>query len=147
MARSMPGAWVRVAPRLQASLEILDIFSLRPHEQVQKALLEKTMREIVEEGRLHLPVLVEREHRVILDGHHRYEALRRLGCRRVPCYVVDYASEEIRLTTWPGATVDRVSKEEVVDHGMRGQLFPPKTTRHLLNETLPESPVALKDLM
>src|SRR3990170_3501041 len=102
MPRPMPGAWVRVAPRLQASLEILDIFSLRPHEQVQKALLEKTMREIVEEG---------------------------------------------RLTTWPGATVDRVSKEEVVDHGMRGQLFPPKTTRHLLNETLPESPVALKDLM
>ncbi len=143
----MPGVWAREALWLRASLEILDIFSLRPHEQVQRALLEKTMREIAEEGRLRLPVLVEREHHVILDGHHRYEALKRLGCRRIPCYVVDYRSEEIGLTTWPEATLDHVSKEEVVEHGMKGQLFPPKTTRHLLKDRLPESPVLLRDLM
>src|SRR4030067_1186476 len=102
MPRPMPGAWVRVAPRLQASLEILDIFSLRPHEQVQKALLEKTMREIVEEGRLRLPALVEREHRVILDGHHRYEALRRLGRPRGPRYVGGFASGGVPLPPWAG---------------------------------------------
>ena len=33
-------------------------------------------------------------------------ALRRLGCRRIPAYVVDYASEEIALTTWPGASTE-----------------------------------------
>ena len=74
-------------------------------------------------------------------------ALRRLGCRRIPAYVVDYASEEIALTTWPGAIVARVTKAEVVAHGVKGDLFPPKTTRHLLKEKLPESPVRLKDLM
>ena len=66
---------------------------------------------------------------------------------RIPAYVVDYSSEEISLTTWPGAIVATVTKKEVVDHGVRGDLFPPKTTRHILKEKVPESPVPLKDLM
>ncbi len=144
--RPMPGVRAREEPRLRASLEILDIFSLRPHERTQLSLLRRTVREIVREGRIRLPVLVEREHLVILDGHHRYEALKRIGCRKIPCYVVDYDSKEIGLTTWPGAVVDRVTKEEVVEHGLLGQLFPPKTTRHLY-EPFPESPIPLRDLM
>jgi hypothetical protein len=126
---------------------ILDIRDVRPHEQTRPELLAELLAEIRRDGELRVPVLVEREHHVILDGHHRWEALRQLGCKRIPAYVVDYASEEISLTTWPGAIVATVTKEEVVDHGLRGNLFPPKTTRHLLSVKLPESPVPLKDLM
>jgi hypothetical protein len=135
------------ALRLRASLEVLDIRVPKPHEQTRPELLSELLEEIARDGVLKVPVLVEREHHVILDGHHRWEALRRLGCRRIPAYVVDYASEEISLTTWPGATVATVTKGEVVAHGVKGDLFPPKTTRHLLKEKLPESPVPLKDLM
>ena len=132
---------------MKASLVVLDIRVLRPHEQTRPELLAQLVAEIERDGVLKIPVLVEREHHVILDGHHRWEALRRLGCRRIPAYVVDYSSEEISLTTWPGAIVATVTKEQVVDHGVRGDLFPPKTTRHLLAVKLPESPVPLKDLM
>jgi hypothetical protein len=135
------------ALRLRASLEVLDIRIPKPHEQTRPELLSELLEEIARDGVLKLPVLVERKHHVILDGHHRWEALRRLGCRRIPAYVVDYASEEISLTTWPGAIVATVTKAEVVAHGVTGDLFPPKTTRHLLKEKLPESPVPLKDLM
>ena len=133
--------------RVRASLVILDIRDVRPHEQTRPELLASLLAEIRRDGELKVPVLVEREHHVILDGHHRWEALRRLGCKRIPAYVVDYASEEISLTTWPGAIVATVTKEDVVAHGVRGDLFPPKTTRHLLAVKLPESPVPLKDLM
>jgi len=132
---------------MKASLVVLDIRVLRPHEQTRPELLAQLLAEIERDGVLKIPVLVEREHHVILDGHHRWEALRRLGCRRIPAYVVDYSSEEISLTTWPGAIVATITKEQVVDHGVRGDLFPPKTTRHLLKEKVPESPVPLKDLM
>jgi hypothetical protein len=135
------------ALRLRASLEVLDIRVPKPHEQTRPELLSELLEEIARDGVLKVPVLVEREHHVILDGHHRWEALRRLGCRRIPAYLVDYASEEISLTTWPGAIVATVTKAEVVAHGVKGDLFPPKTTRHLLKEKLPESPVPLKDLM
>ena len=142
----MPGVGAEEL-RVRVVLEVLEIDVLRPHERTRDELLAQLTEEIRRDGVLKLPVLVEREHHVILDGHHRYEALRRLGCRRIPAYVVDYASEEIALTTWPGAIVARVTKAEVVTHGVKGDLFPPKTTRHLLKEKLPESPVRLKDLM
>ena len=132
---------------MRATLVVLDITVPRPHERTRPDLLAQLVEEIARDGVLKVPVLVEREHHVILDGHHRWEALRRLGCRRIPAYVVDYASEEISLTTWPGAIVATVTKEEVVAHGVAGDLFPPKTTRHLLKEKLPVSPVPLKDLM
>ena len=131
---------------MRAVLEILEIDDLRPHERTREELLATLLAEIERDGVLKLPVLVERAHHVILDGHHRYEALRRLGCRRIPAYVVDYESEEIALATWPGAVVAHVTKAEVVAHGVEGDLFPPKTTRHLLKEKLPESPVRLRDL-
>ncbi len=132
---------------MRASLEVLDIRIPKPHEQTRPELLSQLTDEIERDGVLKVPVLLEREHYVILDGHHRWEALRRLGCKRIPAYVVDYSSEEISVTTWPGAIVATVTKEEVVARGVRGDLFPPKTTRHLLKEKLPESPVPLKDLM
>ena len=143
----MPRARASVAPRLRVTLAILDIEVLRPHERTREELLSQLRAEIERDGVLRLPILVEREHHVILDGHHRYAALRLLGCRRIPVYLVDYASDEIGLTTWPGAIVATVTKEEVISRGVRGDPFPPKTTRHLLKEKLPESPVPLKDLM
>jgi len=131
---------------VKPTLELLDIRELRPHERTRHDLLEKLTRIIRRDGRLKLPILVERSHHVILDGHHRYEALRALGCVRVPSYVVDYSSADIGLTTWPGAIVDHVTKEEVIERGRTGNLFPPKTTRHILKVRLAEAPYELTDL-
>ena len=89
---------------------------------------------------------MESSHGVILDGHHRFAALKDLGCRRVPVYLVDYEDDGVTLTTWPGAIVASVTKEEVVDRGVRGDLFPPKTTRHLLSKGLEDVRVLLDDL-
>jgi len=84
---------------------------------------------------------------VILDGHHRFEALRLLGCRRVPAYVIDYFSDIVDLTLWPDATVKEVTKEEVIRRGLAGELFPPKTTRHILRVPLEDAFTDLEDLM
>ena len=132
---------------MNPSLELLDIDELRPHERTRPDLLNALIAEIKRDGKLKLPILVERSHHVILDGHHRHEALRALGCVRVPSYVVDYFSEEVGVTTWPDASVDHVTKEEVLERGRTGNLLPPKTTRHLVKVKLEESPVSLRDLM
>ena len=91
--------------------------------------------------------MVERSQYTILDGHHRWEALRKLNCRRIPVYLVNYDSNEVTLTTWPGATPSFVRKEEVLDHARRGVLFPPKTTRHVFSFELPNRPVKLEELL
>ena len=130
----------------QVRFAVIELSRLRPHEQFREELLRRLLDRIRIDGVVRKPVLVEAEHLVILDGHHRVEALRLLGCKRVPVYLVDYDDGSIGLTTWPGAVVPTVTKAEVVDHGLRGDLFPPKTTRHLVTVSLDEVRVPLDDL-
>src|SRR5205809_93634 len=94
------------------------------------ALLEQLMDQIRKDGYLRRPVLVADGELVILDGHHRVEAIRALGARRIPAYLIDYFSDIVRLSTWPDAEVSVVTKEDVIRRGRTGDLFPPKTSRH-----------------
>lgn len=133
--------------RIAARFELLDIDLLHCHEEIQPPLLERVMREIKEDGFVKKPILVADKVWVILDGHHRFEALRRLGCRRVPAYVIDYFSDVIDLSLWPTAKVKQVRKEDVVERGRAGLLYTPKTTRHTVKIHLPEVFTDLEDLM
>lgn len=130
-----------------ARFELLDVRLLRMHEQLQPDLLERTTEEIKEAGYLKRPILVADGHFVVLDGHHRFAALRGLGCRRIPCYVIDYFSDVVDLKTWPNAIVKEVRKEEVIRRGLEDDPFPPKTTRHILKIALPDVFTDLEDLM
>lgn len=143
MARAGFAAKERVAARF----ELLDIDLLHCHEEIRPELLEQILEEIREDGYVKKPILVADKAWVILDGHHRYEALRRLGCRRVPCYVIDYFSEVIDLSLWPTARVKDVRKQDVVERGRAGLLYTPKTTRHTVKIQLPDIFTDLEDLM
>lgn len=142
----MPSSMAARGAATQLRYAIVDIVKLRPHESVGPDLLARLVAAIRADGFLRRPIIVEDESYVILDGHHRYEALRRLGCVRVPVYLVDYADPAIGLTTWPRAIVKTVTKAEVLDRGRRGDLFPPKTTRHLIPEEPDELHVLLAEL-
>lgn len=98
---------------------------LLDHEEVEPARVEKLAQVLRQRGRVP-PILVERHHRVVLDGHHRKAALQALGLRKIPCCLVPY--DRIGLSSRRGLSV---RKEEVIQRALTGQKFPPKTTRHL----------------
>ncbi|MFA5895526.1 MAG: ParB N-terminal domain-containing protein [Thermoplasmata archaeon] len=143
----MGRAGVAMRTKPGARFELLDVGLLHCHEQIQPDLLERTMDEIREDGYVKRPILVAGEHFVILDGHHRFAALKALGCRRIPAYVIDYFSDIIDLKTWPDAVVQEVRKDEVIRRGLANDPFPPKTTRHILKIKLPDVFTDLEDLM
>lgn len=125
-------------------LALIDLNELLRHEEVVPQHVLELIRDIAVDGELHQPVVIDRHSLVILDGHHRAEALRRLGCALVPAYLVDYESPLIAVETRrPGIVV---TKETVVATGLSGRLFPPKTTRHLLPGMPPRQPVSLTRL-
>lgn len=132
---------------MQVRYELVDAARLKSHEEIRPELLEKLVQEIKTDGYLRKPVLVEDRYFVILDGHHRFEALKELGCKRIPCYVVDYFDEAIYLTTWPGARHTNVKKEDVLKMAADGKLYPPKTTRHIVSIELRETKVNLSELL
>jgi hypothetical protein len=139
------GPAVRSTPTVR--FEFVEIERLHGHERIQPPLLERLTAEIKRDGYLKRPILVANGDLVILDGHHRLEALRALGCRCVPTYLVDYFSDIVHVTTWPHAVVGHVTKEEVIRRGLADDRFPPKTTRHTVLVGLDDRPTDLEDLM
>ena len=159
----------------------MDPKELTPHEDVFVEVLRKRLHEILTSTRIY-PIIVEKDHRVILDGHHRWYATLELGIR-VPAYVVSYS--EIGLDSWSLNVVpdfivqsgdaicigmeacsdDKFSfywslhaeltrngvdplaikgvsgklklptldKDEVIKAAKEGLVYPPKTTRHIIN--------------
>ena len=143
MSRPNPSA--RMTPTVRFAL--VDLSQLHGHEQIRATLLEELTEQIKRDGYLKRPILVADRHFVVLDGHHRLEAVRLLGCNRIPAYLVDYKSDIVNLGTWPEAIVSTVTKDEVIRRGLTGDRFPPKTTRHTVTIPLEDRPTDLEDLM
>jgi L-serine kinase (ADP) len=109
--------------------KLVPVRSLHPHEQVDEADVKRLVQEIRNLGLVREPIWVARDNGVILNGHHRYAALRKLGVRRVPAWEVDYFDPAMELLRWtPGPPLD---KSDVVLRAHARSLFPPKTSRHV----------------
>lgn len=119
-------------------------WELLPHEKVEISSVELVMKIISRERALRVPVLVEAKHGIILDGHHRFEAIRKMGASYVPVFIVDYDSEDISV--FPRRKDVYVSKQEVVRRALRGELYPFKSTRHVLKGGIPCSIIYLEEI-
>lgn len=124
----------------------LDPRVLHPHEHVDVARAREVLDQIERERLFHPPILVDRESRVILDGHHRWWASLELGCRIVPCCLIDYRHNRFIRVVSRRRDVE-VTKDTVVLVGLSGAVYPPKTTRHVYTFPPGISPVRLDDLL
>ncbi|GAB6148246.1 ParB N-terminal domain-containing protein [Stetteria hydrogenophila] len=128
----------------RARLGLAPLARLRVHEQVIESHVLELVREILESGVVIRPILVDSKTMVILDGHHRVEALRRLGRRLAPAVLVDYDDECVTVSSWrPGW---RVTKELVRMAGLTGRLLPPRTSRHRVCFDIPHVNYPLEKL-
>jgi ParB-like chromosome segregation protein Spo0J len=118
---------------------------LRPHEDIDAERLDLLVEEIRAAGAFYPPILVDRDSRVILDGHHRRRASARLGFVVVPCYCVDYFDDPTIRVMSRRPEIE-VTKQSVIDTALAGRTYPRKTTRHMYD--LPEwlEPVPLDRL-
>jgi hypothetical protein len=136
----------------QSNVEVvfLPIDSLRLHEKGLRQYFEAMRREILADGCLKYPVIADRDSRVILDGAHRWLALKSLGCQKIPTLLVDVNQKPgVRVGTRRIHRYNGNSKvpiQEVISAGLKGQLMGPRSTRHffpfskfqLINRSLSE---------
>ena len=128
-------------------IEILDISSLRGHEEVIPSNLESRTAKLLKRG-FYKPIIADRSSLVILDGHHKWTAARDLGLARVPVLLVGYLVDGgVEVDVWPDCGKDSITKQEVLEMGMSGDLFPPKTSRHTLPFNIPSISIPLSDLI
>ena len=121
---------------------------LRPHEQVIQKKVDQLERMTIRWDAYTKPLLVDGATGTILDGHHRFEIAKRLDLQCLPCVVVDYLDDDsITLLLWPNSDRKGITKDDVIQAGLSGDLMPPKTSRHLLSDDLPPISVPLSRLM
>jgi len=127
--------------------ELVPVERLHDHEMTLDANIKACISLTLDRKGIDFPILADDKNYVILDGHHRFKALKALGCKRVPVYLLDYYSPDIELTLWPTAKIKSITKDDVIRTGLSGKPYTPKTSRHTIKVELPRRFVSLEDLM
>jgi uncharacterized protein (DUF1015 family) len=111
-------------------VELVELDQLKPHEEVDPTYLELLEKEIEFDGMLKFAIAIDKNRNIILDGHHRVAALKKLGCTRIPAVFVDYNSSYIEVQSRKNDVL--LTKEDVVRAGIGPKKLPPKTSRHMV---------------
>ncbi len=84
--------------KVKLKLERID--KLHLHEEVIPEMLSKLVNDFKREGIQRDPIIVDENNLVVLDGMHRVEALRSLGCKLIAVCLVNYNDPRILVNTW-----------------------------------------------
>jgi hypothetical protein len=129
-------------------VELVPLEILRPHEETISKKVDELERMTHRWKAYVLPLVIDGNSGVILDGHHRYQVALRLGLKCLPCVQVDYIGDDsVELDVWPNCGRNSLTKGEVIEAGLGDDLFPPKTSRHRLADHLPPISVPLIRLL
>jgi hypothetical protein len=108
----------------------IDLEELKEHEEIRPDYLEELKNEILSDGILKMPIAVDKRTYIILDGHHRLHALKKIGCKKIPAILFDYQSPEIEVH--PHREGETVTKEIIIRTALAGRRMPPKTSKHMI---------------
>lgn len=115
---------------------LLPINTLKPHEKGSPLYLEMLKKEIMRDGVLKYPIIADEETNVILDGMHRWLALKNLGYVQIPVLHVNvFKNHQIRIGRrrihrYIGNSNPHITAESVITAALSGKLMEPRTTRH-----------------
>ncbi|MCX7567706.1 ParB N-terminal domain-containing protein [Sulfitobacter sp. F26169L] len=125
--------------------DLIPIADVSPHEEVDASHVDHIMTAIVTDRVIKRPLIVARGCKTLLDGHHRYHALRLLEVDFLPCVVVDYDDRSlVEVDSWREGEV--VTREIIRSAAASNQMLPIKTSRHMLKFAVPLMGMPLADL-
>ena len=127
----------------ETDIKFINIDALLPIEDFlvdRIPILENQIREL---GRWTKPIIVEKNHNLILDGHHRFVVAKRLGLKNIPAVLVDYNDVDM----WSLREDEIVDAETVVIRAKKKLIYPNKTVKHSFKFSAPNIDIEIKDLL
>lgn len=108
----------------------MKIDKLRAHEEIDRKRFIQLLDEIKRDGFIRKAIAIDLNTYTIIDGHHRWNVLKRLECSRIPTILIDYFSPTLKARSWKDGK--EIVKSAVIEAGLSGKIFPPKTTKHVI---------------
>lgn len=109
----------------------LESDKLLPHEHIDLNQVKNVLDSLETEKILKNAVVIDKKSWLILDGHHRFAALKKIWIKYIPTLSVDYNSDDIKLWFWREWFND--SKQQIIENAKKWILYPIKTTKHTFN--------------
>ncbi|MGB9675805.1 MAG: pyridoxal-phosphate dependent enzyme [Candidatus Bathyarchaeales archaeon] len=113
--------------------QLISLEKLKPHEEVDAKRLAELKRSIEADNALKYPIIADKKSNVIIDGEHRFTALKELQCKTIPVIYIDYESPLIDVQSWRKDF--KLTKKAVIEAGISGKKLPPKTSKHLIKRS------------
>ena len=132
-------------------VDLIPVEKIKALEYVFPNHLKNLSNIIKKDNTMKYPLIVERDHNIVLDGSHRHVFLLMEGYRLAPVHYVDYMDEHIAVGTHRMHRLIingpvNISKQEVIERGTSGNWFPPRTTRHFFPFLRVECDIPLSNL-
>jgi len=119
---------------LIGKLKLAELSELLPHEKVNEAHVTGLVVSIEKQQKFTTPVIIDKKTKLIIDGHHRYNAAIRLGLKIIPVYEVNYLQP--RIIVQNGAVQNSyLSKKYVYQKAKEKNLLASKATIHLFESS------------
>jgi hypothetical protein len=115
---------------------LVPIDELKPHEKGSPLYLELLKQEILRDAMLKYPIIADEKSYVILDGMHRWLALKSLGYTLIPVMLINvFQNPKIhvgrrRIHRYVTDSDEEISIERVISAGLDRCLMKPRSTRH-----------------
>ena len=110
-------------------LELVDSNLIFPHEKVidKKTSLLIDYLKTFNNSIIISSILCCSKSMVIIDGHHRFFALKKLGFKKIPVTKLNYSSSDIKTDH-----MEKFSKKDIINSGLRKEFMEPKSTNHIV---------------
>ena len=95
-----------LSDEILSMLDIVPLDTLKIHEQTVPANLHALRETMLNIGKLVDPLIIDKKHRIVLDGNHRRQVLELLKVENAIVQPIDYMDPNIRIGGWYIATKD-----------------------------------------
>ena len=133
---------IKIDETLIKDVTEINIDLVFPHEKVivdKKEILKNNLK-YKDQSVIISSIIACHESFVIIDGHHRFTALKELGVKKIPVTLINYSNKDIRTTD-----NNSILKEDLIRNAKKNKLYSPKSTKHSVfcNQSKLWSPITL----
>ena len=112
--------------KYQREIVLVEVKKLRHIEGFSQKRVDWLKDKILEENFWIVPLKVDDEHDLVMDGQHRMEAAKSLELSIVPCVRYSYGEVDV----WSLRKNHEVTPELIIKKALYGDIYPFKTAKH-----------------